>query len=93
LWSEEEDDILRRLVSERGQRRWTEIASRMHEIIGRFDRNGKQCRERWFNHLNSDLKSKDWSEEELELFLQLYRQHHNHWSEIAKQMPGRCRFY
>jgi len=28
--------------------------------IGRI---GKQCRERWHNHLNPDIKKEDWSDQ------------------------------
>ena len=46
LWTPEEDICLRQLVEEHGEQAWALVASRMpHE------RNNKQCRERWRNHL------------------------------------------
>ena len=38
------------LVKKHGQQRWTVIADYLHGRIG------KQCRERWHNHLRPDIK-------------------------------------
>lgn len=38
--------------------KWSEIAA---SIPGRM---GKQCRERWFNHLNPELTKAPWTDEE-----------------------------
>ena len=50
-WSEEEDNILRQMVERVGTKAWTTIADLLateHNLPGR---SGKQCRERWRNHL------------------------------------------
>ena len=49
-WTDDEDQLLQRHVDEAeldagGRKRWTEIAKHVPR------RNGKQCRERWTNHL------------------------------------------
>ena len=63
--------------------RWTAIAA---ELPGR---QGKQCRERWHNHLNPRIKKTGWSdEEEWILFLQ-HRKLENRWADIAKYLDGR----
>ncbi|GJW85417.1 transcription factor MYB119-like protein [Tanacetum coccineum] len=49
-WTDEEDKKLLRLVKLHGERKWAHIAEQM---IGRA---GKQCRERWHNHLRPDIK-------------------------------------
>ncbi|GJX07763.1 transcription factor MYB119-like protein, partial [Tanacetum coccineum] len=49
-WTDEEDKKLLRLVKLHGERKWDHIAEQM---IGRA---GKQCRERWHNHLRPDIK-------------------------------------
>jgi hypothetical protein len=50
---------------------------------------GKQCRERWHNHLNPSIKKIAWSEEE-ELLLFLYHKRiGNRWADIAKALEGR----
>lgn len=55
-WTEEEDAMIRNLVSEYGPRNWTKIAKHLPE------RHGKQCRERWFNHLDPTIKKTGWEE-------------------------------
>lgn len=51
MWTFEEDDAIRQMVSKYGTKSWALIAenlSKEHSIAGR---SGKQCRERWHNHL------------------------------------------
>ena len=50
---------------------------------------GKQCRERWHNHLNPNINKAAWSEVEDRLILECHRTLGNKWAEIAKRMPGR----
>jgi len=57
-WTEDEDKKVRELVHKFGPSKWTCIAS---FIPGRV---GKQCRERWHNHLNPHIKKEKWSEED-----------------------------
>ena len=46
------------LVAKHGAKKWTFIAQ---QLSGRI---GKQCRERWHNHLNPDINKSAWSIEE-----------------------------
>lgn len=55
LWTEEEDDILRKIVAEYGTKHWKEIAGQFNKIYPDTDRNGKQCRDRWINYLDPDI--------------------------------------
>jgi len=50
---------------------------------------GKQCRERWHNHLNPKIKKCEWSKEEEWILFMLHRQLENKWAEIAKILEGR----
>ncbi|KAF9917153.1 Myb- protein A [Lobosporangium transversale] len=82
-WTEEEDRKLRELVNEYGPEKWVFIASR----IG--SRTGKQCRERWHNHLDPMINKAPFTHEEDMRILELYSQLGSKWAEMAKQMPGR----
>ena len=46
MWSAEEDEVLRLLKDERGEKKWSLIARKMDLEFGIRGRTGKQCRER-----------------------------------------------
>ena len=50
---------------------------------------GKQCRERWHNHLDPNIRKEKWSHEEDQVILRMHRDFGNKWCEIAKALPGR----
>ena len=52
-------------------------------------RTGKQCRERWCNHLCPDINKSPWSLEEEMLLLLIHNKIGNKWSEISKYLKGR----
>jgi hypothetical protein len=52
-------------------------------------RNGKQCRERYINHLSSALKPKIWHPIEDANIVYLFSKHGTKWSQIAKWFVGR----
>ncbi|KAL4334791.1 hypothetical protein GQ457_07G035170 [Hibiscus cannabinus] len=82
-WTDEEDRKLTRLVKQHGVRKWAQIAE---SLVGRA---GKQCRERWHNHLRPDIKKDIWSEEEERILVESHAKIGNRWAEIAKFIPGR----
>ena len=82
-WSEHEDNLLKALVNRLGPKKWSNIAN---YVPGR---KGKQCRERWLNHLDPTLKKSAWTEDELNILIEAQSQQGNSWSRIAKMIPGR----
>ncbi|GMH50904.1 hypothetical protein TrRE_jg7739, partial [Triparma retinervis] len=82
-WTEEEDRKVVDLVGRLGAKKWSLIAS---HLPGRI---GKQCRERWHNHLNPNIKKDPWSEEEDRTILRSHATLGNKWAEIAKCLEGR----
>jgi hypothetical protein len=51
-WTDEEDDAIRLMVAKHGTKSWALIAENLAKE-GMPGRSGKQCRERWHNHLGT----------------------------------------
>jgi hypothetical protein len=83
-WTKEEDSLLLSIVqSMRMPMKWSLVAQNLPE------RTGKQCRERYVNHLNPRLKITDWSPIEDATIFHLYNTIGSHWAKMSKIIPGR----
>ena len=54
IWTADQDGKLKELVAQHGMS-WTKIGELFRE------RNGKQCRERWYNHLDPAVNKGEWT--------------------------------
>ena len=82
-WSEEEDQLLKMAIARLGTRKWQEICKYVPT------RTPKQCRERWFNCLDPNIKRTAFEPWEDQIIIEKQKIIGNHWSRIAKFLPGR----
>jgi hypothetical protein len=82
-WTQAEDQQIITFVHAFGTKNWTKLASLLPGRIG------KQCRERWRNHLNPLNNNEVWSAEEDAQLAHLHAQFGNQWVKIAACMNGR----
>ena len=68
---------------------WTSVASDLKHRYEQFDRTGKQCRERWYNHLDPKVNKDIWTYEEELMLFEMHRQLGNRWKEISLKLEGR----
>lgn len=83
-WTAAEDAQLL-LVIERlgGPKDWSRIAEQLP------DRKGKQCRERWHNHLSPEVKKEGFTPEEDRQIMEAVAEHGPKWAHLVKLIPGR----
>lgn len=88
LWTQEEDEKLRLLVSYWGDQcgrngHWVKISSH-------FDnRTPKDCRKRWFHSLDPRHKRGRWTESEDRTLIEAYERLGPQWQRVAQLIPGR----
>lgn len=82
-WSRQEDEEMTAWVQQHGTSDWAGCSARVQ------GRSAKQCRERWTNTLDPNIKKGYWSEQEDEVIFREYRTRGPKWTEIAKLLPGR----
>ena len=82
-FSPEEDAAIIEYVNKNGPTSWPRLAEILHQ------RSPKQCRERWFNHLDPSLSKESWTNDEDIIIFEHYQVLGPKWSTIAKYLRHR----
>lgn len=82
-WTREEDQQIIDFVEKNGDKDWAKLALLLK------GRTGKQCRERFKNHLDPKLDHSEWTPEDDQKLIQLHEQLGNSWTKIAMHFEGR----
>ena len=82
-FTKEEDNKLKRLVSQYGDKAWAKIAL---EMEGRTQR---QCRERYKHYLSPNILNAKWTDDEDKLLLEKYKIYGPKWAIISKYFKMR----
>jgi hypothetical protein len=84
VWSPEEDNKLVTLIQ--SEYKWGDIADILNiEFHSNLKlRNGKQCKERWNNHLNPEMNRGAWTNKEDLNLIEAHLKYGNKWSKISK---------
>ena len=76
-WLPEEDDRFLRQIQICGTHNWKVIAEHFP------GKTPKQCRQRWHNHLNPEIKRSAWSVQEDQILLHYHKQIGNKWARVC----------
>jgi hypothetical protein len=82
-WTREEDATIVTFVREHGDKDWAKLALLLE------GRTGKQCRERYKNHLDDSVNHASWTPQEDRLLAELHTQYGNAWTRLASFFKGR----
>lgn len=90
-WTPDEDQKITEWVRTHGAKSWPKLVCThfQNPDTGVPIRTGKQCRERWYNHLDPNPNSKPWTTEEDQRLRKLHNQLGNQWGKISALMIGR----
>ena len=83
IWTPEEDRLLIKFVNQLGVVKWSIIAKNIE------GRQGKQCRERWYNHLDPQIKKTQWTKAEKWTLFLLHNLYGNKWAVFSRIIRGR----
>jgi hypothetical protein len=79
----EEDAQLVEIITSNPSRSWSEVAESLP------GRSARQCRERWSDYLNPDVRVEPWTDDDDERLLRQIEVHGHRWTIIAMAFPRR----
>lgn len=82
-WTAQEDRVITDYVQAHGDKDWAKLALLLP------GRTGKQCRERFKNHLDTSVNRQPWSDDEDNLLIELHTKFGNAWTKLATFFDGR----
>jgi hypothetical protein len=82
-WTSEEDQVILGFVDHNGVKDWAKLAGLLP------GRTGKQCRERFKNHLDPALRHRAWTTAEDDQLVELHAKYGNQWTRISTFFEGR----
>ena len=86
-WSPEEDAIFMEQIKICGTHNWKILAENFP------GKSAKQCRQRWHNHLNPEIKRCAWSPDEDRILLKYQQQIGNKWAKVRVSSLNFVNFY
>ena len=91
VWTDKEDKFIKKAVKKNALTDWSEIAKKISSIspINYPPKTVKQCRERWHNKLNPNIKLSPWSEQEINIFFKSFKKYGPKWAKLSNELPGR----
>lgn len=86
-FSPEEDNLISYLVKSYGENNWAKISKCMKQM--NYDRNIRQCKERYNHYLNPKINNSEWTTDEDELLIKKVEQIGKRWKILEDYFQGR----
>eukprot|EP01043_Picozoa_sp_COSAG02_P040120 COSAG02_NODE_3220_length_7154_cov_12.889157_5_plen_187_part_00 len=81
-WTKEQDQLLREAVAKHGARNWSNVSKMIPT------KNGKQCRERWINHIDPAINREPWTHEDDMKLIEAHSRIGNKWTDLGARQTA-----